>query len=324
MSHTIKSYASYVKNYDILSCSSGGVATALAIKWISSGGYVAGVVYTPDFKDAEYILTNDIKDIARLKGSKYIEPKLNNIFMKIKNALDDGKRVLFFGLPCKVGGIRRLVGENDNLLTCELICYGPTYSKVQQDFVNFLEKKFHSRIIDFSVRKKKEKWLPFFAYAKFDNGKEHYEEFYKSNYGTAFSYLPLEKCFNCVFKGNNRMGDLQIGDFWGFDKKSSYYNNLGTSCILVHTERGLNYLKSVDNLALFEVPVEKILDGNKSIYTSRTKPINYDKMLSLLKKYDLIYATKKGFTAKQKFSRFIMKIKIFIKKILRPFVWWKH
>lgn len=316
--HSLKVYGGYINNDDeILTCSSGGVATALARQFIDERGYVVGVRYKENFHDAEYTIIHNINEIDKLKGSKYIDANINDVYVNVLKLLELGEKVLFIGLPCKVVALKNFLKKDfPNLLTCELICHGPTVKEVHKQYIEHLEQKYKSKIIDFSVRKKKEKWIPYYLYAKFKNGKEFWKEFNKTEYGIAFSILSLDRCYECKFKGNNRQGDIQIGDFWGFSETEKYYNDRGTSCILVHSEKGNDYLLKNKYLNIFEVEFDKVVEKNQSVIASLKKHSYYENFKINFKEKGLFYSVKK-LPLKLKAKKMIpYKIKNFIKKIL--------
>ena len=317
--HDIAAYAGYLKdNKELLECTSGGIATALAKSIIQQGGVVAGVSYSKDFYKAEYVIIDKLNDIDKLKGSKYIEVDKGNIFKDVKERLEEGQKVLFFGLPCMVGAMRRFLNKAyENFIAVELICHGPTSQKVHQQYVEMLEKKYNSKIVDFSVRKKNGRWTPAYLYAKFENGKVFQEEFYSTEYGYAFSIMSRPSCYNCQFRGDKREGDIMIGDFWGASPKDSFWNENGLSAILVHTEKGNELLKSVDSIALYKTTDEKIIKGNQNIIKTRAVNPSREKFAKLFAEHDLFYAVKHT-------KKITTRIKEFIKKIvpdsLKPFV----
>lgn len=137
-SHDLACYAGYIKDdTELLECTSGGIATALARQMIQDGGYVAGVAYSDDFYRAEYLITRNESDLNKFKGSKYFHFDKKTIYKDIKVLLDSNERVLFFGLPCIVAALRSFLGRDyDNLIACELICHGPTSQKVQANTLN--------------------------------------------------------------------------------------------------------------------------------------------------------------------------------------------
>lgn len=314
--HCIQAFGGFVDNKNqLLSCSSGGIATALSTQIINGGGYVAGVKYTSNFRDVEYYLTNDLNDLNLFKNSKYIDARIDIIYKQIKKILDEGKVVLFVGLPCKVAALKILLKNNyENLITCELICHGPTYKEVHIQFIDYLEKKYKSKIVDFNIRKKYNSWDNVYTFAKFENGKTFIKKYEKTMFRKAFKMYSINRCYNCKFKGNNRVGDIQIGDFWGYDKTKNYYNDCGTSAILVHTDKGLKFLKNNNYISLFTVSFEEVVKSNQSIIHSHKKNKYYDRFKSNFDRKGLKYAIKKMYPINYYIKKLCPK---FIKKAIK-------
>ena len=304
--HDISVYGGYIDdNSKLLQSASGGVATALAEHMLERGGYVAGVAYSRDFYNAEYIMIHDKTEVDRLKGSKYVECDKKTIYADVKKLIESGEQVLFFGLPCVVAALYKFIGSRpENLFTCELICHGPTSPKVHQEYVNYLENKYQSKIIDFSVRHKKEAWLPIYLYAKFENGQIFEKPFYETEYGYAFSVFGKESCFRCMYKGNNRQGDIMIGDFWGATADDIYWNKNGVSSIFAETVKGNDFLQATPpSIRLFPTTFEKIVERNQIVIRSRRRSNELEKFSKLLSKKGLIYATKHSISFKKKLIR---------------------
>ena len=290
--HDIAAYAGYVEDsQELLSCSSGGVATALARQMIRRGGYVAGVTYTPDFKEAVYAVTNRMEELEQFKGSKYCAVKMGSVYADVKALLDAHQPVLFIGLPCCVACLRAYLKQDyDGLVTAELICHGPTPAKVHRQYVEHLEQRFDSRLTDFSVKRKKGAWTPGYLYAAFENGAVYEQPFYHTEYGYAFSTLAGKACYSCQFRGNNRTGDLMLGDFWGATEQDVFWNKEGVSAILVHTEKGKQLLLDTADLRLFDTTFQKIVEGNPNIIRPRSERANRAKFEQLLESRGLLYA----------------------------------
>lgn len=309
--HDICAFAGYIDNStELLECSSGGIATALARKMIRQGGFVAGVVYSDDFKEAKYKIVNSEEDLNAFKGSKYISVNKNSVYSDVQALLNDGESVLFFGTPCIVAALRSfLKTEYKNLITVELICHGPTDPKVHKQYVEHLEKEYNSRVIDFSVKRKKDAWTPQYLYAKFENGKIFEKRFYDTEYGYAFANMSMPACYSCKFRGDNRTGDIMIGDFWGANESDEFWNNLGVSSILVHTEKGEEFLKSVEGAHLFPTTFERIVEKNRNILKPRVPTAATERFTKLFAEHDLFYSVNHSRSAKTK-------IKLFIRKLL--------
>jgi len=278
---------------DIMASASGGIATALAEHIITNGGYVAGVSYSDDFHSAEYLVTKNLSDLDRLRGSKYCESNKGTVYYEIKTLLEEGKQVLFIGLPCNVAALYKVVGDGNrpnNLVTCELVCHGPTSQKVHKEYVTHLENKYKSKIKKFSVRHKKRAWTPSYLRAEFENGKVFEKPFSETEYGIAFEILGRESCYRCAFKGNNRCGDLMIGDFWGSTEKDEFWNKHGVSVIFVETEKGYYLLNQLKNVVLYKTDFETAVRSNHMVIESKKKHINRDKFGRMFNEKGLFYA----------------------------------
>ena len=70
---------SYKSDKTTVSCSSGGLATAIEVSFIKNGGIVYGAAYSSDYKRNEYIRVDRVDDIEYLKSSKYTQADKNDI-----------------------------------------------------------------------------------------------------------------------------------------------------------------------------------------------------------------------------------------------------
>ena len=102
--------------------SSGGAATAIALAFIRNGG----VCVSCEFTDGRFAFSKaDAEDsVLQFRGSKYVKSDPNEAYLLVKNEIQEGKKVLFIGLPCQVAGIKRFIGDTDHLYTIDLICHG--------------------------------------------------------------------------------------------------------------------------------------------------------------------------------------------------------
>ena len=308
--HYVAVYGGYLNDdAKLLQSTSGGIATALSEFMLQQGGYVVGVAYSDDFYKAEYVVIDSISDVHRLKGSKYIDCDKKNIYSDVKKLLDAGQKVLFFGLPCVVGALYNFIGErHENLLTCELICHGPTIAKVHTEYIAHLEKKYKGKIVDFSVRYKNGTWTPGYLYAKFDNGHVFMKPFYETEYGIAFSILGKKSCYHCSFKGNNRKADIMIGDFWGAAEADDFWNKHGVSSIFAETEKGNSFLKSTPGITLFETTFEKAVQKNQMVIKSKIQNNRRARFEELFSQRGLIYAAKHCYGWKERLKKRIKKL----------------
>ena len=101
-----KAYACYNKNEKIrLESSSGGLFTLFAEKIICNDGVVFGARFDDEFNVVhDYVET--IEELQKFRGSKYVQSKIGNTYTQVRDFLNQGRKVLFTGTPCQIGGLR--------------------------------------------------------------------------------------------------------------------------------------------------------------------------------------------------------------------------
>ena len=93
------------ENEDILmTSSSGGAFYYFANEILNKGGFVTGASFDNDW-NLHHKIVDNLKDLERLRRSKYLQSDINNTFQKVKKLLDEDKIVLFTGTPCQIGGL---------------------------------------------------------------------------------------------------------------------------------------------------------------------------------------------------------------------------
>ena len=247
----------HLKNeQELNTVTSGGLATALEKYVIQNGGVAYAVTYTPDYRDAEYIEVTNQETVERAKGTKYIQAKTRlssgvSVYDACIENLKKGTLVLFTGLPCNVYKLKRMIDtqqvDDTRLYTVDLICHGPTHKEVQEQFVEFLEEKYQSRLSSLNLRTKDYGWKTAYIRADFENGQTYIEKFNTSYFGIAFNLYPKNCAYKCIFKGDNRLSDITIGDHWGIASDAPSFHINGTSVGFVHTEKAEQLLKELDN-----------------------------------------------------------------------------
>ena len=285
-----RAYAGYYRNVEILKTSaSGGISSYFSTKTIEDGGIVYGATYSTDYYYAHYLRVDNIADIDRLKGSKYcyvrkiiyINGTAKSVFEMAAEDIIHGKKVLFIGLSCDIAALIHYLRAQDVLFeellqTIELLCAGVTEELVQREYVRYIEYIHKSKVIDFTVRNKKDGWNPIYMRAILENGKEHIIPFYESVYGKAFMYYKRRACYECKLKALNRYADLTIGDYRGCEEWMPEYNEEGTSIIYVQSDKGQRMMESVDStiFKIIETDIEFALRHSPR-YFSPT-PLNQD------------------------------------------------
>jgi len=316
--HDLTCYSGYYKNVGIMNSTSGGIAQALYRYMINKGGIGYGVKYSENFLKAQYERISKLEEIEGIIGSKYIQAEKGGIYLKVISDLKNNKYVLFIGTPCEVAAIKNMCRNIDSkLIAVELVCHGVTSPLVHEKYIDDHNKE-NKQIKGFSVRYKKEKWLPKFLKCDFKNGDDLCEKFDDSDYGIAFSTFSRMSCYDCKFKGDNRVGDITIGDFWGVDKKSSLYNEKGTSVVFIHTQKGLDFIKDISEVEFNKISYDYAIKGNPYINTSHIMPSNRMKFSENIQKYTLKKTITKSFPFVIRNKKFLpVKVRVLIKKIMR-------
>lgn len=323
MTHgVIKAYSGYLRNEGFLVRSaSGGFAYAFESKFILQGGVVYSVRYSSDFRIGEWARAEYIEELSAFQGSKYVESRKVydgfDLYEKISHDLSEGLNVLAVGLPCDIGAIKAFLKKDyPNLYCVDLICHGPTTKKVSEDYLDKLEKKFKSRICDFSVRYKKDgQWTPPYLRAVFENGKVFMKPFYETDYGIAFSIMARPSCYNCQFKSVNHKSDITIGDYWGLSPENKIeWNDKGVSIAFARTDKGLQLIESIKDICVVnESDAGFAMSHNTLMNVNKEKHPLFDKFVYDFQNYGLHSAVVKRYT-------FIQRCILGISHILRMIV----
>jgi coenzyme F420-reducing hydrogenase beta subunit len=265
-------YAGVIKNNDILiESSSGGAFSAIAEYVFDNNGVVCGCILDYELR-AKHIIVDNKAEFAQLRGSKYIQSNMQDIYHDIKKMLEDDRPVLFVGTPCQVAGLRLFLGElHHGLIAVDLICHGVPSQMFFDSWVDTEEKNRKTKIKNIKFREKgKYGWGHIISYET-ATGKKIIQppsiNSYYYAYLNALNYR--ETCYVCPFTTIQRTGDLTIADFWGIEKEKNFIDkDKGVSMILVNTNIGQSLLKK--------------LDATISLYSC--SPMNIDKRQDQLRK----------------------------------------
>lgn len=256
-------YAAYSHDSEIVrNSSSGGIFYELAKCIIEEGGVVYGAAFGDDFT-LEHRRIERIEDIKPLMQSKYMQSNAYKTFEFIKKDLEDKRRVLFVGTPCQIAALRRLYSKNeDMLILVDFVCHGVPSSKLIKDHISYVNRYFHSEVMEYFPRSKITGWKHNELFI-FKNGKKDYLHPVTQAFKNIFhsSNDLRNSCYNCPFTTFNRSSDLTIGDYWGLEqKRPELFNEKGTSLILVNTQNGQNVLNKNHSLVLFPTSKDTILE----------------------------------------------------------------
>ena len=317
-------YVAFMKDLEeIKKSSSGGFFYSVEKMWANNGGYVAGVIFNDDFKSAKHICSNNLQDIEKMRGSKYIQSVKGNIFREIEQLLQKKESVLFSGTPCEVAGLKAFLGkEYDSLVCIEVICHGPTSQRVLDMFISDLELKYKSSVDSFSFRYKKYGSDPAYIRVLFENGKVYEKQLYESSFGEAFKLINRPSCSKCKFKVNSTKADITIGDHWGIFDPKKIMNAEGESIVVIHTSLGkkiLNDIVSNGEMEIHKLDTDEAIEMNPGLYVVHEMDAERENYVQQIKKDGLSKASKKYLKPKTFKELVKRKTPVPIKKYIKRF-----
>lgn len=224
-----------------LSSTSGGVFTAISDAVLSDGGVICGAVFDHKKKTVKHIIAYDQEQRNRMRGSKYVQSDLGNIFLDIKKLLCENTKVLFIGTPCQTAGLISFLNKDyDNLLVVDILCHSVPSPLI---FHNAIDGK---EINDICFRNKQKGWRNSYEFSiETPFGKE-INTTYLNLFFKGLTNRP--SCYNCRFTNTKRASDLTIGDYWNINHiDKSFEDNLGVSCILINSPKGMRYFNKITN-----------------------------------------------------------------------------
>ncbi len=265
----------------VMHSASGGVFSTLAAAFLKSKDYVSGAVFDDGF-NLHHIITDNMKDLIKLQGSKYTQSNTGDIFRQIKEKLKTGKNVLFCGCPCQVAGLKAYLGkEYGNLFTLDLICHGVPSNRMFKDYLKCYENKKEIKTKKFLFRDKNIGWGKNGSLISY-SGKKYrlFESSVSYFYYFAQSLIMRTNCYSCKYANGKRCGDISIGDYWGIQKEhpeclggSKIDESKGVSVIIANTDKGLRLINEHRGLFnLYESTFEKAAKGNAQLNV----PTKYD------------------------------------------------
>lgn len=267
----MKVIACISKNENVrMQSSSGGIFSLAAEEVISKKGIVYGVTMTEDCYAAEFIRVSDIKEMDKLRGSKYLQAKMGNTYENVKQDLNDGRLVLFSGTGCQINGLKGYLQKDyDNLICIDVICHGVPSPELWKVYVKYQEEKY-GKLENINFRCKDDSWIDFGMKENqlyISKDKDAYMQMFLRD------YCLRPSCYECIAK-QKKESDITIADFWGIENVAPEMNDgKGTSLALIRTEKGKKIIDAIkDSMKIKEVEYESAVKYNPSEYSSVKRP----------------------------------------------------
>ena len=264
----LATYAAWNRDKHVVrKSSSGGLFTTIA-EWVLAKN---GVIYGAAFDENLHVRhrrVDTITDLERLRGSKYVQSFIGESYQLVREDLELGRWVLFSGTPCQIGGLKKILNDKicEKLITIDIVCHGVPSPLIFEEYKNYLERKYQSKIVSYSFRDKKWSWNLFNMRATFENGAEYIGKWEEDIFFRGFLRELYQRpaCHTCHFTSINRCGDFtcrhEAGEKHDFDK--------GVSMILVNSEKAKNVLEDIkQGLYCYSRTIDDAKAGNECLYT---------------------------------------------------------
>lgn len=272
--------------------SSGGIFAMLARKVIKEGGVVFGARFD-DTWDVIHSSTASLDGISPFMGSKYVQSRIGDSFLKVRQFLKDGRKVMFSGTPCQIAGLRKfLQQEYDNLLTVDILCHGVPSPAVWRKYLDEVVQNvsFGKSCDDtqvsrregleykkISFRDKRTGWKKFsMSFTLASHGRSdkegetvtvsriHREDPYFQGFNN-YSLFLRKSCAACPVRELRSGSDITLGDFWFIETLiPEMDDDKGVSVVLANTLKGVEEINSL-GAELINVDFEEVVRRNRAI-----------------------------------------------------------
>lgn len=242
MQGQVHAWAAYCKEDKIrLASSSGGIFSLLAEEILEEGGVVFGAAFDGQMM-VHHVAVESVRDLERLRGSKYLQSRIENSYADVKAYLAADRKVLFSGTACQIAGLLYFLGRPyEKLWTVDVLCHGVPTPTLWKNYLSEQNRAFKMPVRQISFRDKSQGWKKYQMAWKVEGGEIYRQPASRNPYMRLFlSNICLRpSCYDCHFKGFPRVSDLTLGDCWGVEQHSPEMDDdKGTSVVIVNTEKG--------------------------------------------------------------------------------------
>lgn len=318
-------YAAEHKNLEVVfDSTSGGLFSALADIMYKDKGFVGGAVFNEDFSVKHYI-SNVKEDLSKLRSSKYLQSCLIGFFKQVRDLVKEGKNVLVCGCPCQMAALRAFLRYKDypNLIIADFICRGINSPKVWRKYLDSYEERYGSPVVYVKSKSKELGWRNLTQKTVLANGKTYFEtkdqNLFTKGYLQTNAYC-RPACYDCKFKGYPRISDITLADFWGVEKiKGIEEKNLGTSLVMVNSEKGKQFFERVKSkIKCVQVAFKEATERNPALTTPCPAPsVDRTQFFEDIDKMSFTQVCQKYNISFNESSTIINKIKKHVKLALR-------
>lgn len=240
-----KVYAVKHKNEKVRAESrSGGIFSALSDKVFESKGVVYGCTLNEQLV-AIHSRAEDVETRNQMRGSKYVQSHLGEVFKSVRKDLDNGRKVLFSGTSCQIAGLKKFLGcERENLICIDIVCHGVPSPKLWRSYLSWQNRKNRAITTKVDFRNKRDYgWSDHVETLTMGN-KSIDSRVYTAIFYSHCAMRPC--CYECPYKSIMHPADITIADYWGIDKAAPGFNdNKGVSLVLINNDKGERIFEEV-------------------------------------------------------------------------------
>lgn len=342
-----KVYAAYSNDLNTrLLSSSGGIFTLLAEKVIDDGGVVFGARFDENWEVIhDYVEKKE--ELDKFRGSKYLQSRIGDSYIRVKEFLKANRTVLFSGTSCQIAGLNHFLREKfEKLYTVEIICHGTPSPMVWREYLKDVAQNNNNIIINnedtflditkithVSFRDKSDGWPNYNLVIKCKkiNNEEDIDKIStealnksilvkESKQANLFMRLFLSNmclrpsCFNCPAKAGKSNSDIALADYWGYNNyHKETIDDKGVNLILVYTAKGKELFENIDATRI-ESKYSYAIKGNPTIEFSSKINNKSDYFWDEFLKHKFV--NKQNYQKLLKESSFFRIRKLFIGKIV--------
>lgn len=232
-----------------LSSTSGGFFSALADFVLSQGGVVCAAGFD-EIMNVTHRFAMSASEMDSLRGSKYVQSRLERQFVEIHERLKCGQTLLFVGTPCQIAGLQAFLDLNptnqSSLFTVQLKCYGVSSPGLFKKYIAFIEQKYQKKVSWINFRDKQFGYAASTVNVHFSDGSSSANNYpVKTNSKTFFSGLNMRRsCYDCKFRSvGDSIADFVIGDLHDVGKYAPDFNDdLGVTLVYALTDRARAFM----------------------------------------------------------------------------------
>lgn len=284
-----KAFLFQIRNKNLrMDSTSGGAFTAIAAAILREGGVVFGAAYDDAFNVVHRYVETEA-ELWRFRNSKYVQSDVKNSFRQVKNFLRAGRKVCFSGTPCQIEGLHNYLGEikqRENLLLVDMVCRAVPSPLFWKKYITWQQKNTGKKIGNIRFRDKRHYGYKYSQMVIEDKkGNILYHKGVESDpYLRAFfsNLIDRPTCYECKFKKRYRVSDITLWDCFDVGLKCKQFDDdIGTTNILIHTERGYKLLDEISSGSKYAIEADKAVCGMKEL----TASVSYNTKRNEVMKY---------------------------------------